>query len=566
MANTKTSISQRSRKVRKRRKPKTSTKKKRPKIPKKWVDIIQAIPGYDPIATAGNCYFDVKAAEIAIDFFPDCLHHVKGDLAGEPFKITIWEKAFVANLFGWKRLDGTRRYREALLYIAKKNGKTTLCAGIVLLLLFVDGEPGSEIYSAAADREQASMVFDQATGMVRQDDDLYSRSTLYRKAISLNDNSGSYKPISADANTKHGYNVHAAIIDELHAQPNADLVDTLLTSVGARKQPLVIHVTTADYYRPSICNEKHDYASKVRDGIIEDESFLPVIFEAKPEDDWKKKSTWKKANPNMGITFDQTYLEREFKRAQETPRYENTFKRVHLNIITEQVVRWLKIASWKKCEIQQIPQNELMSAKWFAGLDLASTTDIAAFVLYSPDNHVVIPRFWIPSESAYLRERRDRVPYLTWARQGFITLTEGNVIDYDFIRKDINSLGEQYNICGMGFDRWGSQQIQTQLSGDGFDVQDFGQGFASMSAPSKEFERLVVGGLLRPGMNPVLRWMISNVAVETDAADNIKPSKSKSKEKIDGIVALIMAIGISISEDPEEQKESIYEKQGIRSV
>jgi len=565
MPTTKTVISQRSRKARKRKKPKTPAKKKRPKIPQTWVGIIQGIPGYDPITTAGECYFDIDSAQKSIDFFPDCLHHVKGELAGQPFKLTKWEKSFVANLFGWKRPDGTRRYREALLYIARKNGKTTLCAGIVLLLLFVDGEQGAEIYSAAADREQARMVFDQATGMVRQDDDLYARSTVYQKSIVLNDNSGSYKPISADANTKHGYNVHAAIVDELHAQPNPDLVDTLLTSTGARLQPLIVEVTTADYYRPSICNEKHDYASKVRDGIIKDESFLPVIFEVKAEDDWKKKSTWKKANPNMGITFDETYLEREFKRAQETPRYENTFKRLHLNMITEQVVRWLKIASWKKCEMLQIPQNELMSAKWFGGLDLASTTDIAAFVLYSPENHVVIPRFWIPSESAYLRERRDRVPYLTWARQGFIKLTEGNVIDYDFIRKDINALEKQYNICGIGFDRWGSQHIETQLSGDGFDVQAFGQGFASMSAPSKEFERLVVGGLLRPGMNPVLRWMVSNVAVETDAADNIKPSKSKSKEKIDGIVALIMAIGIAIQGVPEE-KESIYETQGIRSL
>lgn len=563
MATTKTAISQRSRKVRKRKKPKTPTRKKGPKIPKKWVDIIQAIPGYDAITTAGDCYFDIEAAQKSIDFFPDCLHHVKGKLAGQPFKLTMWEKSFVANLFGWKRADGTRRYREALLYIPRKNGKTTLCAGIVLLLLFADGEPGAEIYSAAADREQASMVFDQAVGMVRQDDDLYARSTIYRKAISLNDNSGSYKPISADANTKHGYNVHAAIIDELHAQPNADLVDTLLTSVGARTQPLIIHVTTADYYRQSICNEKHDYASKVRDEIIPDEAFLPVIFEAKLEDDWKKKSTWKKANPNMGITFDESYLEREFKRAQETPRYENTFKRVHLDIITEQIVRWLRMESWKKCEIQQIPQNELKSVKWFGGLDLASTTDIAAFLLYSPENHVVIPRFWIPSESAYIRERRDGVSYLTWARQGFIKLTEGDVIDYDIIREEIKSLGEQYNIRGIAFDRWGSQQIQTQLSGDGFDVQAFGQGFASMSAPSKEFERLVVGGLLRPGMDPVLKWMMSNVSVETDAAGNIKPSKSKSKEKIDGIVALIMAIGIGITADPEE-KESIYETQGIR--
>ncbi len=486
-------------------------------------------------------------------------------MAGKPFKLRLWQKGVVANLFGWKRPDGTRRYREALLYIAKKNGKTTLAAGIVLLLLFVDGEAGAEIYSAAADRDQARMVFDQAAGMVRQDDDLYSRSTVYQKSIALNDGSGSYKPISADANTKHGYNVHAAIIDELHAQPNGDLVDTLITATAARRQPLIVHVTTADYFGPSICNEKHDYAAKVRDGIIDDQEFLPVIFEATIKDDWTKRSVWKKANPNMDVSFARTYLDREFNRAKETPRYENTFKRQHLNIITEQAVRWLKMESWKKCEKTIIPANKLSILEWFAGLDLASTTDIASFVLYSLENHAVVCRFWIPAESAYIRERRDRVPYLTWSRQGFIKLTEGDVIDYDFIREDIKDMGEQYNIKQIAVDRWGSQQIQGQLTGDGFEMVPFGQGFASMSAPSKELERLVVGGLLRPGIHPVLRWMMSNVAVETDAAGNIKPSKSKSKEKIDGITALVMAIGRAISGDPTET-ESVYKTRGIRTL
>jgi len=239
---------------------------------------------------------------MALDFFPNCLRHVKGPLAGKPFTLKKWQKSIIGNLFGWMRPDGTRRYREALLYIARKNGKTTLAAGIVLLLLFVDGEKGAEIYSAAADREQARMVFEQAAGMVRQDDDLYSRATVYQKAIALNDGSGSYKPISADANTKHGYNVHGAVIDELHAQPNRDLVDTMITATGARRQPLIVHVTTADFYRPSICNEKHEYAIKVRDQMndFKDKGFLPVIYEVDPKDDWKKKSTWKKSQSKHG--------------------------------------------------------------------------------------------------------------------------------------------------------------------------------------------------------------------------------------------------------------------------
>ena len=550
-------------KTRRKTKPKTSARKRKPKIPAKWKKIIMSIPGYDPIATAEDCYFDPDAAEMAIEFFPECLCHVKGRLAGKPFKLELWQKGVIANLFGWKRPDGTRRYREALLYVARKNGKTTLAAGIVLCILFIDGEPGAEIYSAAADRDQARLVFEQASGMVRQDNDLYNRATVYQKAIVLNDGSGTYKPISADANTKHGYNVHAAIVDELHAQPNRDLVDTLITATGSRRQPLIVHVTTADYDRPSICNEKHDYAIKVRDGIIDDKEFLPVIFETKITDDWTKPSVWKKANPNLGICKRRDYIKREFKRAKETPAYENTFKRLDLNMITEQAVRWIPLEKWDKCGTIEIPEKELALVEWFGGLDLASTIDIAAFALYSPDNDAVICRFWIPAESAYLRERRDRVPYLTWGRQGFIKLTEGNVIDYTFIRKEINDLGEQYNIKEIGVDRWGSQQIQNQLTDDGFVMVPFGQGFASMSAPSKELEKLIIGETLRHGNNPVLRWMASNVSVETDAAGNIKPSKSRSTEKIDGITSLVMGIGRAIAIAPEGPK-SRYETKGIR--
>lgn len=533
------------------------------KIPKKWVDIILAIPGYDPIKTAGNCYFDVPTAEMAISFFPNCLSHVKGKLAGKPFKLEKWQKAIVANIFGWKRPDGTRRYREVFIYVPRKNGKTTVAAGIVNLILFTDNEPGAEIYSAAADRDQARLVFDQAAGMVRNEDRLYSRGTVYQKAIVRNDGTGSYKPISADANTKHGYNVHAAIIDELHAQPNRDLVDALTTATGARKQPLIIHITTADFDRPSICNEKHDYAIKVRDGIIDDRSFLPVIYEMTVEDDWTKKRNWKKANPNLGISVARAYLEREFKRAQEVPAYENTFKRLHLNMKTEQAVRWLPLEKWDECGVIEIPDNQLNLVEWYAGLDLASTTDIAAFVLYSPDNDAVFPTFWIPRESAYIRERRDRVPYLTWANQGLIRMTDGNVIDYDVILRDIFTLAGRFKINEIAVDRWGSQHIQTQLAGEGLEVVPFGQGFASMSAPAKELEKLVVGGSLRHNNNQVLRWMASNVSIEMDAAGNIKASKKKSTERIDGIVALLMAIGRAIAQDPESGR-SVYETQGIK--
>ncbi len=540
---------------------------RRKPIPRKWLRIIQQIPGYDPVATAApGEWFDPKAAQLALDFFPECLTHIKGALAGQPFELEPWQAAPIANMFGWKRADGTRRYRTVLILIARKNGKTTTAAGIVNYVLFCDNEPGAEIYSAAADREQAHLVFEPAAGMVRNDDMLRARAIIYTKSIVLKDYSAAYRTISADAHTKHGYNTHCAVIDELHAQPNRDLVDVLTTSTGSRRQPLIIYITTSDFDRESICNETCDYAAKVRDGIIPDSSFLPVIYEASLDDDWTKRKTWAKANPNLGVSVSTEYIKAQCQKAQEIPAYENTFKRLHLNIRTEQAVRWLPLEKgWDRCA-DPVDPEALKGEPCFAGLDMASTTDVAALVLYFPSaGHAVLPFFWIPEEGAHARERRDRVPYVTWAREGHINLTEGNVIDYDRIRARINELGEIYHIREIAIDRWNSTQLQTQLAGDGFEIVPFGQGFASMSSPSKELEKLILSNSLRHGGNPVLRWMASNVAVETDAAANIKPSKKRSTEKIDGIVALVMAIGRA-QVDQGDDSASVYAERGLLHV
>ena len=532
------------------------------KIPAKWKKIIRAIPGYDPIATAGNCWFDIEAAQKALDFFPECLTHVKGDLAGQPFELSLWEKAIVANIFGWKRQDGTRRYREVLLYVSRKNGKTTLAGGLVDYVMFCDREPGAEIYSAAADRAQAGLVFEQAAGMVRQEPALKRRARIFQKAIVLRNHSAVYKPISADAYTKHGYNTHMAIIDELHAQPNRDLVDALETSTGSRSQPIIIHITTADYDRPSICNEKHDYACKVRDGVIEDEAFLPVIYETPRDADWHSMKVWKKANPCYGEALDPKYFKRKHKKAMEQPSFENTFKRLHLNMKTEQAERWIQLKRWDKCA--GLKKESLTGLECYGGIDLASNTDLAAFGLFFPSLSAVLTWGWVPKENAHEREKRDRVPYATWAKKGHLTLTEGNVIDYDVILNDIGVLGTIYDIQEIAIDRWGSTHMQTKLMKEGFDVVPFGQGFASLSAPSKEFEKLIIGKELQHNSNPVLRWNVSNVAIERDAADNIKPSKKKSTEKIDMVLAIIMAIGRATA--PREEPGSVYDTRGAITI
>jgi phage terminase large subunit-like protein len=517
------------------------------------------IAGFSPEDTAGECWYDAEAADRAIGFFKDCLTHVKGEKAGLPFELDSWQKDIVGALFGWKRPDGTRRFRTAYIEIPRKNGKSTLCAGLALYMLFSDGEAGAEVYSAAAEREQASIVFDIAAQMVASEAILRDNSKTFRKSIAVERTASSYKVLSADAYTKHGLNASAIIFDELHAQPNRDLWDVLATSTGARVQPLTIAITTAGYDRNSICWEQHEYASKIRDGIIEDDSFLPCIYGADKEDDFKDEATWIKANPAYGISIRKDYLEREAFRAGEMPSYENTFRRLHLNQWTEQAVRWLPMDRWDEAE----PFAEFDGRPCWGGLDLASTTDIAAFVLVCPDDEGgidVLPTFWIPAENARLRERRDRVPYEAWIKQGLIRATEGDVIDFNQIREDILKMHEKYNIQDVAVDRWNSTSLVTDLEGEGVKVAMFGQGFRSMSAPSKDLEALVMGRKCHHGNNAVMRWMASNVSIQSDPAANIKPSKKTSTEKIDGIVALVMALARS---SQAGNTGSVYDDRGI---
>lgn len=542
-------------------------------IPQRWQDLFRLLPGYDPVATAGDCYFDARVAESAIAFFPEYMTHIEGEKAGQPFELEPWQQAVIGCAFGWKRPNGKRRYREVFQYVPRKNGKSTQLGGLINLVAFCDNEAGAQIYSAAAEREQAALVYRQAKGMILNNEELAEQVKIYTTFKSIEYPNGVvFKALSADADTKHGFNTHFVAVDELHAQRNRDLVDVLVTSTGSRSQPLVWYITTSDFDRDSICNEKHDYACKVRDGIIEDYSFLPVVFEASVDDDWTSPEVWHKANPNLGVSVSLEYLERECKRAQETPAYENTFKRLHLNIRTQQDVRWLQMEKWDASgckdplEWRKMALESLEGSECYGGLDLSTTTDITAFVLVfdAEEGTVLLPFFWIPSDNAERREKRDRVPYLTWSRQGFITMTPGNVIDYDIVRRDINALSKRFNIRKIARDRWNATQITTQLMGDGFDVVDWGQGFGQMSAPSKELETRLIGGKLLHGGNPVLRWMASNAAAELDSAGNIKPSKKKSTERIDGIVASVMALGLLISE--EQIGPSIYETYGNLSL
>ena len=376
-----------------------------------------------------------------------------------------------------------------------------------------------------------------------------------------------YEVLSAEAYTKDGLNAHGIIFDELHAQPNRELWDVLTTSVAARTQPLIVAITTAGYDRQSICWEQHEYAQRVLNGVVDDPSFFAYIRAAPEEADWRKPSVWKIANPSLGVTIDREYLRQEAKRAHQVPAYENTFRRLHLNQWTRQEERWLSLAAWD-ATAGVVDPEALRGRECYGGLDLASTTDIAAFLLLFPPPEddrpfEVLPFFWIPEENMRERSLRDRVPYDVWAREGHLAATEGNVIHYDAIRQKIEELGEVYNIREIAFDRWGATQMSQQLDGAGFTVVPFGQGFASMSPPTKELLKLVLDRRLRHGGHPVLRWMADSMVVKQDPAGNVKPDKQKSREKIDGMVALIMALDRAIR---HESGQSVYEERGLLTV
>jgi phage terminase large subunit-like protein len=494
-------------------------------------------------ATTPACSPD-SPGELAVRFFEENLTHAKGELGGRPFLLEQWQKDYVRTLFGTLRPDGMRKYRTSLLAIPRKNGKSTLCAGIALKLMF-DGEPGAEIYSCAADRDQARLVFEMAKVCVENSPKLRSRLRVFRNSIVREETHTTYKALSAEAFTKHGLNAHGVIFDELHAQPGRELVDVMATSMGARRQPLLVYITTAGYDRKSVCWEIWKYAESVQAGAITDETFLPAIYAAPADADWKDEKAWAVANPNLGVSIKLDFLRSECQRAVEVPAYENTFRQLYLNQWTEQDTRWLRMDHWaqgnKPCPVS------LEGRECWAGLDLASTFDTTALVLMFPlddGTFWVEPYFWIPEDNATQRERRDKVPYLTWARQGHLKMTQGNVTDFDVVRADINALAKKYQIRQLAIDRWNATQLATQLQGDGVNVAGFGQGYSSMSPAAKQLEALVVGGKLLHGGHPVLAWQAGNVAIQQDANGNIKPSKARSSERIDGMVCLAMCCGI----------------------
>lgn len=506
----------------------------------------------DERAVLEGCRFSVRTGEHAVGFFQCFLRHSKGEWAGKPFELLPWERdEIVMPLFGWQRADGTRRYRRAGIWVAKKNGKSSLCAGFSLYLLIADNEPGAEIYCAASDRDQAGIVFNEAARMVRSSPDLSNRLlvTPSRKTIAYPQTNSLYRALSADVPTKEGLNIHGLIFDELHAQKTREMWDTLTYGGAARRQPLLISISTAGFDTQSIGFEQYRYAKGVLDGSTRDSSFFAFVREADKDDDWASPETWRKANPSLGVTVREEELGEAHLEARNAPEKENSFRRYRLNQWTEQDVRWLSMPIWNECS-GELDLSELEGEPCCAGLDLAKTSDLTALVLAFPREggvFTLVSHFFMPGADIVAKERADgNVPYRMWAKDGHIDLTDGNVTDYDWVKERIREAAALYDLREVAFDPWNASHFASELIAENVAMVEFRQGYVSMSEPSKEFKRLLLCKKIRHDGNPVLSWMASNVTIRQDPAENIKPikadQKGRGKKKIDGIIASIMAI------------------------
>ena len=491
------------------------------------------------------------------------LTHTKDKWAGHRFALRPWQEAIVRELFGRMRADDpTRRaYRTCYIEVPRKNGKSELAAAFALYGLIGQELQGAEVYSAAADRDQASLVFNVAAQMVRNDGTLSRRLKILdsqKRIVDLKTGSF-YRAISAEAYSKHGFNASMVIYDELHAAPNRELWDVLATSQGARHEPLMIAITTAGFDRTSICWEQHDYAQKILDGTIEDPSFYPVIYAAALEDDWADEAVWRKANPALADFRDLEDMRTHAKRAKEIPSYQNTFRRLYLNQWTEQNERYIDMDAWRKCP-QAVPESELLGQPCYGGLDLGMSDDFTAWVLIWPlaDGRVAVKcRFWIPESAEAKFPGR---PYGQWRRAKLLDVTDGNTTDYDRVEAAVLADCQKYGVLQVGYDNRFAEQMAQHLIGAGILMVNTPQGFQLNEAIIRKNE-LIAEGKLCHGHHEILTWMASNYVVRHGSRGDVRPDKQKAGEKIDGQVALDMALSRWIPTTIEGP--SVYTTRGV---
>ena len=525
--------------------------------------------------------FDPSAVARVMHFF-GFLRHFEGKFAGKPFKLDPFQRFIIGSLFGWKAADGFRRFRTAYLEIAKGNGKTPLAAGVGLYGLLADNEPGAEIYAAAVVRNQAAYLFRKAHSMALASPEIAARIEFNVGNMAVVATNSFFRPVSSEHRALDGPLPHIALIDEIHEHPSSLVVDKIGAGTKNRRQALICEITNSGYDRESVCFKHHEYSTKVLQGIVEDDSWFAYICqldpcircaadgrespneECKDCDDWRDEKTWVKANPGLDTIVTRAYLRKQVNEAIGMPSKQNIVRRLNFCEWTAQSVRWIPMAHWDACP-NKIDLEALVGRTCYGGLDLSTKIDLTAwakvFVPTEEDpNWIWALQFFVPADNVLERERRDRVPYSLWIKDGFITATEGNVVDYNALEDAIVKDCETYSIQEVGFDAWNATQIATNLGERGVTMVETIQGTKTMNEPSKEFEALVRAHRINHGGNPVLRWNASNVSVKRDHNDNLMPDKERSTERIDGIVAGLIAMARAIRNG---NGSSVYESRGI---
>lgn len=515
-------------------------------------------------------YYDQKAADRAISFF-GFLHHYKGVMAGKVFTLDPWQQFIISMLFGWKNSDGSRRFNYSYTEVARKNGKTMLAGGFGLYMLDADNEASSEVYSAATSRDQAMICFDAAKSMVRKSPHLRKHIGVYMYNLHVIETASKFEPIASEADSLDGPSPHGCIIDEYHAHKTNAVFNVLKSGMGQRRQPMIMIITTAGFNQQSPCYQYRENVIKVLKNILQDDSLFGIIFTLDDEDDWNDKANWSKANPllQQGNEILEKYLDKEYKQAVNNPQqFRTNFLTKNLNIWVNAKTTWIPDEQWMITNDVDINNNLGMTC--YAAIDLGAVSDITCLgLLFEKEEESIdfIPYFFVPEDIIWDVYNRVGINYPQWVKDGFLIATPGNITDYDFIEHYVNGLIKKVKIKRLAYDRWNASQVIIHIQDMGVEVSPYGQGFASMSTPTKEIERLVSMGKLNHGGNPVLRWMCSNVAIEQDAAGNKKMHKGKSTGKIDGMVTLAMCIGEYLTDKAKGVSEkSIYETQELRTL
>jgi phage terminase large subunit-like protein len=507
-----------------------------------------------------DIYLDYEKANFAIGFI-ESLNHVDG----APFVLELWQKFLLANLFGWYYTNGTRRFKTSYIEVPRKNGKTALAAAIALYGLIADTHDDGQIYTCATTRDQATICYKAAKQMIKQTDWLSElvRVMQYELInIEKGFDTGIMKALSSDSNTLDGLKPYIAVVDEYHAHKTDEVYNVVKSGMGATTNPLLFTITTAGFLKDGPCFKERKYCIEVLSNKLKDDTLFAMIFTIDENDDWQDIKAWAKANPNLNVSVNLDFLNAELVAAKNDGSKEINFKTKYLNIWTDTATTWIADEKWIASG-KDFDPSILEGRECFGGMDLSKSQDFSSLVLNFPPvgdetDFKQLYFFWIPQDVAKERHKRNYHNYVNWNKIGLIKFTDGNVIDHQIIRNDINELAGKYKIQFINYDAIFATTLVTELTDDGISLHPFRQGFMSMAAPTSELERLVISKELNHNNNEVIRWMAGNVLILRDASGNMKVDKSKPDNKVDGIVSNIMAIAAYMQHIAANPKEKEY--------